>query len=155
MKISRKGSSMKQIAYARRAWGAKQQTKKLIALDVGYSPSVANSVVSKIESRPGFNNAMAKLASDSNNIALAVMSELKARGFEGYTNKDLVGALNAISGAWDRFNKGLMEKPKVEDDGKNRLRTVVLQNIQRQVNVQSLPAEDKLPPEEKMDDPGF
>lgn len=145
MKISRKGSSMKQIAYARRAWGAKQETKKQIALDVGYSPSVANSVVLKIESRPGFNNAMAKLAADSNNIALSVMHEIKARGFTDYSNKDLISAMNAISGAWDRFNKGLIEHNKPEDSGKNRLKTVILQNIQKQVNVQT--------PEEKIEEP--
>lgn len=128
---------MKQVAYARRAWGAKGEDKKHIALDVGYSPSVANSVVSKIESRPGFNNAMAKLAADSNNIAISVMHEIKARGFEDYSNKDLVSALNAIAGAWDRFNKGLIESKKPIDNGKNRLRTVVLQNITKQINVTS------------------
>ncbi len=155
MKIPKKGSSLRQIAYARQAWGAKQRTKKQIALDVGYSPNVANSAVSKIESRPGFNNAMAKLAADSNHIALSVMHELKARGFEDFTNKDLVGALNAISQAWDRFNKGLIESNKPEDNGKNRLRTVILQNIAKQVNVS--PAEEVLPPirDAVEDDGGF
>lgn len=151
MKISKKGSSMKQVAYARRAWGAKQETKKLIALDVGYSPSVANSVVSKIESRPGFNNAMARLAADSNNLALSVMHEFKARGLSEFSNKDLVGALNAIARAWDRFNKGLIEAEKPIDNGKNRLRTVVLQNIHNQVN--TVQSEDI--PKEVSGDPGF
>ena len=135
MKIPRKGSSLKQVAYARRAWGAKGSDKKQIALDVGYSPSVANSVVSKIESRPGFNNAMAKLAAESNNLALTIMHEFKARGVKDFSDKDLISALNAISGAWDRFNKGLIESVKPADDGKNRLKTVILQNIQKQVNV--------------------
>lgn len=142
---------MRQVAYARRAWGAKQETKKLIALDVGYSPSVANSVVSKIESRPGFNNAMARLAADSGNIALTVMHELKSRGFEDFSNKDLVGALNAIAGAWDRFNKGLIESKKPEDNGKNRLRTVILQNISGPVTnngqLEPQPPEDLLEPQ--------
>ncbi len=150
MKIPRNGSSMKQVAYARRAWGAKQETKKLIALDVGYAPSVANSVVSKIESRPGFNNAMARLAADSGNIALTVMHELKSRGFEDFSNKDLVGALNAIAGAWDRFNKGLIEAEKPADNGKNRLRTVILQNISGNVTnaapVGAQPPEDLIEP---------
>ncbi len=129
---------MKQLAYARRVWGAEGSDKKSIALDVGYSPAVANSVVSKIESRPGFNNAIAKLAADSNNMALTVMSEFKARGLKDFSNKDLVSALNAIAGAWDKFNKGFKEslEPK-EDNGKNRLRTVVLQNITKQVNITS------------------
>ncbi len=134
MKIPKRGSSMKQVAYARRAWGAKQETKKLIALDVGYSPSVSNSVVSKIESRPGFNNAMAKLAAESNHLALSIMHEFKSRGVQDFSNKDLVGALNAIAGAWDRFNKGLIESEKPVDNGKNRLKTIILQNISKQVN---------------------
>lgn len=133
---------MKQLAYARRVWGAQGTDKKSIALDVGYSPAVASSVVSKIESRPGFNNAIAKLAADSNNMALAVMSEFKARGFSDFSNKDLVASLNAIAGAWDKFNKGLIEHTKPEDNGKNRLKTVILQNIQRQVNV--TPSENQL-----------
>ncbi len=138
MKIPKRGSSMKQVAYARRAWGAKQSTKKLIALDVGYSPSVSNSVVSKIESRPGFNNAMAKLAAESNNLALSIMHEFKSRGVQDFSNKDLVSALNAIAGAWDRFNKGLIESEKPIDNGKNRLKTIILQNISKQVNTPSL-----------------
>ena len=73
MKIAKTGSSLRQTAYARRAFGAAQETKKLIALDVGYAPSVANSVVSKIESKPGFNNATAKLAAESNNLALTIL----------------------------------------------------------------------------------
>ncbi len=152
MKISKTGSSMRQVAYARRAWGAERDTKKLIALDVGYSPSVANSVVSKIESHPGFNNAMARLAADSGNVALTVMHELKSRGFEDFSNKDLVSALNAIAGAWDRFNKGLIESKKpLEDNGKNRLRTVILQNISGNVTNTAPVATE--PPEDLEDSP--
>ena len=126
MKISKTVSSIKQNAYARRVWSGQGITKNQIARDVGYSPAVANSVVSKIESRPGFNNAMARLASDSGNIALAAMHELKSRGFQDFSNSELISSLNAISAAWDRFNKGLVESQKPEDNGKNRLRTVIL-----------------------------
>ncbi len=129
---------MKQLAYARRVWGAEGSDKKSIALDVGYSPAVASSVVSKIESRKGFQNAIAQLAADSNNMALTVMSEFKARGLKDFSNKDLVSALNAIAGAWDKFNKGFQQSlTPPEDNGKNRLRTVVLQNITKQVNITS------------------
>ncbi len=145
MKIPKNGSSMRQVAYARRTWGADRETKKLTALDVGYGPNVANSVVSKIESRPGYHNAMARLAADSGNIALTVMHELQSRGFTDFTNKDLVSALNAIAGAWDRFNKGLIESKKpAEDNGKNRLRTVILQNISGPVT-NNAPVADKVP----------
>lgn len=148
MKIPRGGSSPQQTAYARRAWGVPAQSKKQAALDVGYAPSVASSVVSKIESKPGFNNAMAKLAADSGNIAVSVMHELKARGFKDFSNKDLVSSLNAIAGAWNTFNKGLIESQKPQDSGKNRLRTVVLQNITKQVNVTSAETAEVIAPAE-------
>lgn len=134
MKISSVGSTPQQAAYARRVWAGKGVNKKQIALDVGYSPYVANSVVSKIESKRGFHNAMAKLASDSGNVALSVMHELKSRGFKNFSDRDLIASLNAIAGAWDRFNKGMIEAEKPKDNGKNRLRTVVLQRVENQVN---------------------
>ena len=49
-----------------------------------------------------------------------------------FTNKDLISSLNAITQAWDRFNKGLIESVKPEDNGKNRLKTVILQRINNQ-----------------------
>lgn len=124
---------MRQIAYARRIFGAEGNTKKEIALDVGYSPYVANSIVSHIESKPGFNNAMAALAIDSNNLALSAMHEFKARGFEDFTNKELVGALNAIGNAWSKFNAPLKDNiPNLNPKG-NKLRTVILQQVENQV----------------------
>ncbi len=158
MNIAKKGSSPKQNAYARRSWGAEGKTKKEIALDVGYSPTSANSVVSKIESKPGYLNAIAQLAADSNQLALSVMYEIKARGFEDYTNRELVTSLSAIAGAWEKFNRGLREKENPDDKKGNRLRTIVLQNIKTQTNITS--AETTAPPEKviettAVEDPGF
>jgi hypothetical protein len=130
MRIARKGTSLKQMAYARRVFGGQGKCKKQIALDVGYSPNVANSISSHIENKPGFNNAMAALAADSNNLALAAMHEFKARGFEEFSNKDLVGALNAIGSAWSRFNT--VPKDPNQTPSTNRLRTVILQQIENQ-----------------------
>lgn len=126
------------MAYAKRMFGAQGINKKQIALDVGYAPSVANSIVDKIESRPGFNNAMARLAADSNNLVLAAMHEFKVRGFSDYSNKDLNGALNAITGAWAKFNESANNPGKNMDGpgtklGNNRLRTVILQRVENQV----------------------
>lgn len=121
---------MKQMAYARRLLGAKGTSKKEIALDVGYSPNVANSIASHIENKPGFNNAMAKLAVDSNNLALAAMHEFKARGFKDFSNKDLIGALNAIGSAWSRFNE--IPKENKNNGSSNKLKTVILQQIENQ-----------------------
>jgi hypothetical protein len=134
---------MKQTAYARKIFGAEGKTKKQIALSVGYAPQVANSVSSHIENTEGFNNAMAKLAAESNNLALKVMHEFKSRGVEDFSNKDLVGALNAIANAWSKFN-GAVTAAKQTDPAKNRLRTVILQRIENQTiqgdKIKSTPA---------------
>jgi hypothetical protein len=128
--IPKRGTSMKQMAYARRVFAGQGENKKQIALDCGYSPNVANSVSSHIENKPGFNNAMARLAMDSNNLALAAMHEFKARGFEDFSNKDLVGALNAIGSAWSKFNAPARDPNAPAST--NRLRTVILQQIENQ-----------------------
>lgn len=111
--------------------GLELETKKIIALDVGYSPNVARSVTTHIENKPGFNNAMAALAFDSNSLALAAMYEFKARGFEDFSNKDLVAALTAIGGAWSRWNIAPVD-PLQTNNATNRLRTVILQQIENQ-----------------------
>ena len=127
------GATVKQFAYARRIWGAKGTDKKIIALDVGYSQSTASKAVEKIESTKGFNNAMSKLAAESNNMALAVLSEFKARGLKDFSNKDLVGAMNAIGNAWSRFNQVDIEAAK--SGGKkegNKLRAIVIHEAEKQ-----------------------
>lgn len=132
-RLRKKGSSPRQLAYARRVFSGQGVNKKQIALDVGYSPYVANSISSHIESKQGFNNAMAALAMESNNLALAAMHEFKARGFEDFNNKDLVAALSAIGNAWDKFSAPIREVQK--KDSTNKLRTVILQQVENQ-NIQ-------------------
>lgn len=129
-------STPKQTAYARRVFGGEGTSKKQIALEVGYSPSSANSIMTHIENKPGFQNAMLKLAKDSNNLALSAMSEFKARGFKEFSNKDLVGALNAIGSAWSKFNAPLSKHYNMDGPGtklgNNKLRTIILQRIENQ-----------------------
>lgn len=150
MKISKIGATPQQVAYARRVWGGDAQSKRQVALDVGYSPSVANSCVSKIESRRGFNNAMARLAADSGNLALSVMHELKGRGFKDFSNKDLISSVNAIAGAWNVFNKGLIQSETPQgDNGKNKLRTIVLNRINHQTVNNALPTPEPIEAEFK------
>lgn len=122
--------TMKQTAYARRLLGAQGKNKKQIALDVGYSPYVANSVSSHIENKPGFHAAMAALAHKSGNIAMEAMEELQRRGFKDFTNAELTNALNAIGGAWARFNAPMMDAPR--DNGGNKLRAIILQQVENQ-----------------------
>ena len=127
---------MKQQAYARRVFSGDGLNKTQIAKDVGYSPNVARSIVSHVEDKPGFHNAMAALAYESNNLALAAMHEFKARGFEDFTNNEMISALNAIAGAWAKFSTPMIEKGS-NTSSTNKLRTVILNQIENQTVVQS------------------
>ena len=123
-------SSPRQTAYARRIWAGAGESRKQIAMDVGYSPSTARVAGDHIENTKGFHNAMAVLATESNGVALAILHEFKIRGVADFSNKDLIGALNAIGSAWGKFNAPMVKTP---DGGNNRLRAVILQNVENQV----------------------
>jgi len=132
MKRPKNGSTVKQFAYANRLINGEGLSRKDIARSVGFSPSVARNPSQKIEKSEGFHNAMIKLATEANNMALAVMHEYKARGLKGFSNKDLNGALNAIAGAFERFNKH--RAPNKEKD--NPLRKILLERVQtREVSI--------------------
>ncbi len=106
MKRRRGGSTVKQFAYAtRRLSPGKSESKKEIALLSGFSMSVAENAKHKIEDTEGYKNAVIQLATKSNNLLLAVMTEFEARGLKTFSNTDLTKALNAISSAWDRVEK--------------------------------------------------
>jgi DNA-binding CsgD family transcriptional regulator len=150
MKIRKRDCTIQQMAYAKRILGGQGDTKGQIALQSGYSPNVARSVKSHIENKMGFHNAMTKLAVESNNLALAAMHEFKARGFKGFTNKELIGSLNAIGNAWSKFNEIPKEKGPSQEN--NKLRTIVLQQIENQTNQTiALPDTTIQVPEERMD----
>jgi hypothetical protein len=130
MFLGKNTSTIRQMAYAKRIWGGQGTTKQQIALECGYSPNSSRSVASHIEDTPGFNNAMSKLATESNNVAVSILHEFKNRGFNDFSNKDLIGALNAIGAAWSRFNPDA--KSRRDEPGANKLRTVILQQVENQ-----------------------
>jgi len=133
---------MMQQAYARRLWAANGKSKKDIALAVGYSEEVANSTLKHIEEAPGFQKAMTKLAQESNSLALAALEQFKLRGLDDFSNKDLVSALNAITKAWSQFSAPVT-KAAPPPSANNKLRTVILQQIENQQNIVSAPKEEE------------
>lgn len=141
-------ATVRQIAYARRVFGAEGISKKQIAIDVGYSPGTK---IENIESEQGFKNAIAVLAEDSHNLILSVMAEMKARGMEDFSNKELTSALTAITNAWEKFGKAnsRYDNPNPANSGKNRLRTVILQNINN-TNIPPIDEEKIIDVEEEM-----
>lgn len=128
---------MKQQAYARRVFSGDGKSKMQIALDVGYSRFAAHSPKSKIESKRGFHNAIAVLARDSNELALAAMHELKGRGFEDFSNKEIISAIGTMAAAWKTFTEPLQKQIESENynsmDNGNRLRSIVLQRVEKQI----------------------
>ncbi len=132
VKISKTDSTGKQYEYAIKSFGkGANASKKEVALSVGYAPSVANSVVSKIESKQGYKNAVAQLAVKSNNLVIKVMDQLNERGFEKFSNKDLTGALGTLTKSWAQFNAPLLKQD--DNAGGNKLRAIFLQKINNQV----------------------
>jgi len=105
MKRPRRGSTPSQLAYATRMMDGNASSKKEAALLSGFSMTVANNAHSKIENTEGYKNAMIGLATKSNNLMLAALSEFEARGLKGFTNAELIKALNAIGSAWERIEK--------------------------------------------------
>lgn len=123
MKRSKSGHTPKQYAYATRMLNGSAKTKKEAALLSGFSPTVAANAHNKIEKTEGYHNAIIGLASESNNLVLAILHEYKARGFTKFSNKDLNSALNAIASAWDRIEKK-REPNKLSTPEGNRLHAV-------------------------------
>lgn len=141
MKRPQKGSTTKQYAYAVRKLNGQGRSKKENALLSGFSPSVSNNVANKIEKTEGYLNAVTVLAAESNNLVLAVMAEFKARGLEDFSNKDLVGAMNAISAAWDRFDKRRAPNKNETPEG-NPLRKVFMQRVENQTIINTTNPKD-------------
>lgn len=133
-RLFKNGSTLKQEAYARRVWGAQGENRKHIALDVGYTMALANNPGAKIESKQGYKNAMAKLAQESNNLALKVMYEFGTRDLGQFSNKDLIASLNAIGTAWAKFKPEDPDRQNGQGNmsDKNKLRSVILQRVQHQ-----------------------
>ena len=121
--------------YAKKRIFTTGKNKQKMALAAGFSPAVSATPKSKIEDTPGFKNAVSKLAVKSNNLALSILEEFDKRGVTDFTNKELIMALDSIGRAWDRFTAPPNRHSKSDpdfDNGKNPLRTIILQTVNTQ-----------------------
>ncbi len=141
MKRPARGSTVKQYAYAtRRLSPGKAQSKKELALLSGYSMTMAENVKAKVEDTQGYQNALVTLATDSNNLLVAVIAEFKSRGLTEFSNTDLIKALNAISGAWERIEKK-REPNRLQTPEGNPLRAILQRRVETQtMTVEEIPA---------------
>lgn len=138
-----KGYTLKQWAYAKKMLGSQGQSKKQIALSLGYSPSSADNVKHVIEDTPGFQLAMREIAMEAGHMVMAVMAEYKARGLDGFSNRDLNGAMNAIANAFDKLGTGTGLLKNKNETPENRLRAVLLQNVQSQTVTVNQPEKEE------------
>lgn len=144
MKRPTHGSTPKQFAYATRMLNGGADSKKEAALLSGYTISMAENAKAKIESTEGYHNAMEQLALKSNNLMLAALSAFEARGLDGFTNKELVAALNAIGSAWERVEK--QRNPQKELPGGNRLAGIFKRTTVTETAVIPPASEETAPP---------
>lgn len=127
------GYTEKQMNYALKKFSGEAGNSMQIARSVGYSDAVAKSPKQKIESKTGYKNAMLEILRKSDNQVLKIMGAIDKRGFDEYSNKDLINALTAIGQAWAKFND--VAKGGDGDDAivkHNQLRTIVMNRIENQ-----------------------
>ena len=131
MNIPKLGLTLQQQKYALDNF-AGGKTKQEIALNCGYAPSVARNAKNKIESTKGYKNAILDILEKSDHVVLNLLATFERRGFDEFSNKDLVNALSSLSAGWSKFSE--VGRPKQEDpmDGHNKLRTIVMQRIENQ-----------------------
>lgn len=129
MKRSRRGSTIKQYAYATRMMNGQATSKKEAALLSGFSMSVSENVKNKIEDTEGYRNAIGALAAESNNLLVSVMMEFKSRGLKEFSNKDLVSAMNAITSAWSKIDEKRAPNRMQTPEG-NPLRAVFMKKTE-------------------------
>lgn len=125
MKRTKNGYTTKQWAYAQNRYGAKGDSKKEIALVSGYSPSVANSVVGKIESTEGYANALGALAMENGNVALKVYAEIKNRDLSKIDFDKLLNSITVLANAWSVY---VPKNEKTSESG-NKLREIVMARV--------------------------
>lgn len=107
------------------------ETKKEAALLSGFSMSVAENAKHKIEETEGYQNAIIGLATESGNLLQAILAEFKARGIKNFSNTDLIKALNAITGAWEKI-EAKRALPLMKTPEGNPLRAVFTKRVETQ-----------------------
>ncbi len=124
------GATKRQWLYAQNRLNPAFKTKKEALMASGYPLATAQKPAN-VENSEGVMIASAHLAADAGNLALAAMEEFKVRGFDSFSDGDLIKALNAIANAYAKF----LPKEQKPDDGMNVLREILLQRKAIEVTV--------------------
>ena len=141
MKRPRIGSTIKQVAYATRVLGGAASSKKEAALLSGYSMGIAKNAKTKIETTEGYKNALLALHTRSTNLVNKILVEFELRGFDTFSNKDLISAVNAVVAAWDKIDTK-RAPTLMKDPTTNPLRKVFTERVEtRSISIEPMPDE--------------
>ncbi len=101
--------------------------------------TMAENIKAKVEDTDGYKNALATLGKESNNLLLEIFNQFKVRGLTQFSNAELIKALNAISGAWERIEKKRAPDQMRTPEG-NPLRAILQQRVEtRTVTLEAAP----------------
>ena len=133
MKRTKKGWTNKQYRYMELLLNnTTDRPKKELAIKAGYSVSVANTVATHIEKTEGYSNARRDMALKVGEVVTAVVHEIMSnRDMAEIDYKDLLATVKIMSDAMDKIAP-TEQKTLQEQDTGNRLRTIVLQNVETQ-----------------------
>ena len=136
------GSTMKQIRYAQELIDGRK-SRRQIALDVGYSKSVANKAVEKIERSEGTQIALSKLYGKAGNLTMQMFAELQSRNLKTFDNKEILSAVKIMVDAFDKLQKKDETVIKVQNNLKQVfMGTQEVKQKEKAIDAKATPASD-------------
>ncbi len=102
---------------------------------------IAKNAKTKIETTEGYKNALLALHTRSTNLVNKILVEFELRGFDTFSNKDLISAVNAVVAAWDKIDTK-RAPTLMKDPTTNPLRKVFTERVEtRSVLIEPMPDE--------------
>jgi len=136
MKRSRNGWTKRQMDYIRITMNS-DQSKYKSALQAGYSHATASHPGPRIEATEGFANARRAIALQAGEAVTAAVYEIvNHRDLSTISFENLLQMIKITADAMDKIAP-TEQKTLQEQDTGNRLRTIVLQNVDTQNVIQS------------------
>lgn len=136
------GSTPRQMRYAEQRLGTNKSGRQ-IALDIGYSPSVAHKALKKIENAEGTQTAYAKLYAKAGNLTMQVMAELSSRNLKTFENKEILSAVKIMVDAFDKLQKKDETVIKVQNNLKQVfMGTQEVKQKDKTIDAKATPASD-------------
>lgn len=143
MKRPINGSTPRQIRFAQELLGQTKKSKRQIALSVGYSDSMADKSITRIENAEGTQIALGKLYAKAGNLTMKVFSELQSRDLSTFENKEILSAVKIMVDAFDKLQKKDETVIKVQNNLKQVfMNTHEVKHKEKTIDAKATPASD-------------